>query len=267
MTILDGRVLTAASINELYFQQRIFVVTANRFNLDKTIRLGVFIPGETETARANLRDELCNHLLKTLTGVDNNWVIDVELKQDPATSELVIAVDIDDARLMADESEDEILRAVRVFMAVRAKRMHRQLTVLSANQLLVPLNFEYSGAPNDFMTLRLPRELKLTNSFGRVVDCSDTEGFYEAYSLLNETLVAMLQAKGFRWKLLSLVNREGVRLDVIFDSLNPLKPYQLNMFEAVIAQVLSAHARYSNSIYSELTFQPTSRHYAEHNDY
>jgi hypothetical protein len=62
-----------------------------------------------------------------------------------------------------------------------------------------------------------------------------------------------------------VATREGVKLEAHLDGANPPKAYQLNMFEAIVANALSIHCRYSG-VYDELVFQPVSRHTAELDD-
>lgn len=267
MTTIDGRVLLSASLNESFFRQQIFVAVNNMFDTDTTIHLAVFVPGETEDMHTKLRDELCGYLRKALVSVDKDWVFGVEVEKSLTAQEDEVVVTINDPSLMAYGSEELVLQAVRPFVTVRAKRMYRRLTILSANQLLVPLNFEYTGILNELVMLQLPAEMQLMGSFTRKISADMTESDGRACSLVEETLMAMLQAFGLTWRFLRLVAyRNGVQLEAGFDGANPPKPYQLNLFEDVVAQVLGAYCRYSNSVYGELMFQPVDRHSAELDD-
>jgi len=130
---------------------------------------------------------------------------------------------------MSYDSEDLILDAVRVFMTVKVKQMYRQLTILNARQLLVPLHFEYQNMPNTIVTLQLPQGLKMADMFGR--DTSpNSESYDRACDLLRETIQVTLRSKNFNWKFLNLTaTPKGVKFEVCFDGANPPKPYQLNI--------------------------------------
>jgi hypothetical protein len=263
MPTINRRVLLPTSLNELFFEQRIFVTVNNMFQTDSTIQLGVTIPGETEAAHNKVHDELRSYLQRTLIGIADDWV--VEIGQELDSEDLVIVVSINDAHWMGYDSEDLILDTVRVFMTVKAKQMYRRLTILGARQLLVPLHFEYQNMLNSVVTLQLPQGLKLANTFGRDID-PGSESYDRACDLLQETIQVALQNKGFDWKFLNLVaTRKGVKLEVNFDGANPPKAYQLNMFEAIVARALDTHCRYSD-VYDELMFQSVSRHTADLDD-
>jgi hypothetical protein len=197
MTI-ERRVLLSTSLNKQFFEQRVFVTVNNMFNSGTTIRLGVTIPGETERAHNKMRDELRSYLQRALISIDNDWV--VEIGQEFDSEEPVIVIHINDAQLMGFSSEELILDAVRVFMSVKTKRMYRELTILGARHLLVPLNFEYQDMLNSIVRLQLPWGLKLASTFGRDIDPSSSESYETACDLLRETILGALQSKGFNWK-------------------------------------------------------------------
>jgi len=262
MTIIDHRVLLSPSLDKWFFNQRVFVTVNNMFNTDSTIQLGVTIPGETAETHNNMRDELRHYLERSLIGIDDDWV--VEVKHELDSEEPTIEVGIDDAQWMGCDSEGLILDAVRVFMTVKAKQMYCQLTILNARQLLVPLHFEYQNMLNTIVTLQLPRGLKMADMFGR--DTSpDSESYDRACDLLRETIQVALRSKNFNWKFLSLTaTSKGVKFEAYFDGANPPKPYQLNMFEAIVAHALDTHCHYSEMY--EMLFQPVFRHTAELDD-
>lgn len=263
-TTIDHRVLLPDSLDERFFERRVFVTVDSVFNLDTMIQLCVTIPGETEEVHNKMRDELRSYLQRALIGIDNDWVVEVERESN--SEEPVIVVHINDAQLMGFDSEELVLNAVRAFMSVKAKRAYRELTILSACQLLVPLHFKYRGLLNDMVTLKLPEELKLVDTFGRHVDLSTSESYEQACGLLQETIKVALRSKSFDLKLLDVrATRRGVELEVYFDETNPLKAYQRNMLEAIVAHALSTHCHYAG-VYEELVFQPVSRHAVELDD-
>jgi hypothetical protein len=259
MTDINTRALLSNSLDDRIFEQQIFVTVNSMFGNEARVPLGVTIPGETEEAHGRLRRELCGYLSRALTGIDDDWVASVAIEKNDSCEDEVVVI-VDNPEMMDVDTENLVLSAVRVFMTLQAKRMYRQLTVLGARQMAVPLNFDYGdNILKSSVQLQLPMGLQLMSS-GRKVN-RGTQSYTYACSLIEETLRAMLLAKGISWRSLDLrTSHDGVKLEVLFDGANPPRYYELNDFEATVVAVLGAYCRFSDTVFSELVFQPVRQH-------
>jgi hypothetical protein len=264
--LFNGQMLLTPPLAKSFPEQVMLVTTQYSIN-EAWVELTLTAPGLAEDRLNTLRTMLCRYLQHALD-VHPDWVQDVKEEVDAAnldghsTPGRKITVHINNPRLMGDESEELVLNEVHTFMKVWTKGLWLKTFVLTGRQVLVPLDFEVPELLGSSLTVRLPQELQLAGPYARNAGTDDLEKLGRACNELKQTLRGMLTARGHAWRHLNVDSgREGVKIEILFSSVNPPKPFQLNDIEEIICIVLRMYARHPG-VRDQLVFAPTNRHEA-----